>query len=233
MKQGLTLIELLTVIATIGVLTTIVFAGYGDIRTRRNDLECAVRLRSLSHAALLHAADNHDHFPQSGHSGSSWAAALAPYLGEPQQGNPLDYRNRASFLCPAHTQAQTPSPSHWSYGLNVFFELSSQLRYTPAGLPVLGSRDNYAGSPATWNRFSDVPSPSRTILLAENPHPVADHFMAHQWSSPAAARNAVAGERHGGKSNYAFADGHVEMLPIEKTFDLGEGINLWNPSLAR
>lgn len=230
MRRGLTLVELLAVIAIAGVLASIAFAGYGDMRTRQATVQCTLRMRNLSQAVLLYAADNGGKFPQSSHSGSSWAAAIATCLGEPQLANPLDYRARPSFVCPAHAVA--PLSSQWSYGLNVFFELSAQLRYTPAGLPILGSRDNYAGSPATWSQLGDVPFPSRTILLAENPHALADHFMAHQWSSLAAARNAVASDRHSGKANYAFVDGRVEALPVEKTFNPNEGINLWNPSLA-
>lgn len=232
MKRGFSLIELLAAITIVTILTGIVFGGYGDFRSRKNDLECTLQLRALAQSVLLYATDNNGHLPQSGHSGSSWAAAIAPYIGEPQLDNPLDYRNRAPFVCPAHTAAQTEVPSHWSYGLNVFFELSAQLRYTPVGLPILGSGDTYAGSPATWHRLSDIPSAVNTVLLAENPHPLSDHFMAHQWSSPAAAVNAVASDRHNGKANYAFADGHIEMLPIKKTFDPDNGINRWNPALA-
>lgn len=228
--SAFTLIELLAVIAVIGILTSLGFAGYGDIRSRKNDLECASRLRALGQSVLLYAGDSEGRFPQSGHSGSSWATAVAPYLGQPQLDNPLDYRERTPFVCPLH--AETDASAHWSYGLNVFFELSAQLRYTPAGLPILGSRDNYSGSPETWHRLGDIPAPSATVLLAENAHPVADHFMAHQWSAPAAARNAVASGRHDGKSHYAFVDGHVERLAVEKTFDPASGIDRWHPLKA-
>lgn len=233
-RTGFTLVELLMVIAIISILGTIAFAGYGNLRSRTHLLECASRMRGLGHAVLLYATDHGGRFPASGHSGGSWSASVAAYLNEPSLSNVLDYRERELFSCPVLV-AQSTAPGtarSWSYGLNVFFELSSELRYTPAGLPILGSRDSYRGAPATWHNLQDVPNPSQTVLLAENPHPVADHFMAHQWSSLAAARNAVASVRHEGKANYAFADGHVQTLPVETTFDPDTETNLWNPSLV-
>lgn len=112
-------------------------------------------------------------------------------------------------------------PVLFSYGLNVHFEL------TPGG-------DDYAGSPATWRRLTQIRNPSRTVLLAET-RPVAfgDHFMAHLWSGTAGARSAVAHDRHTGKANYVFADGHVVPLAVADTFDPARNLNLWNPGLVR
>lgn len=233
MKTAFTLVELLLALAILSVLASIGFTGYGNLRTKTHDLECAARLRGLGQAVLLYTANNGGHFPQSSHSGSSWALALAPYLGEPELANPLDYRKRTVFSCPLSTTAAASPQLRWSYGLNVFFELNPELRYTPAGLPILGSRDSYPGSPATWHRLSDIPVPPKTVLFAESTHPLADHFMAHQWSSAAAAQSVVAARRHDNKANYAFVDGHIETLSIEKTFAPEAGVNRWNPSLAR
>ena len=47
------------------------------------------------------------------------------------------------------------------------------------------------------------------------------------------AENEVASQRHKQKSNYAFVDGHVELRALASTFDPGQGLDLWNPSLAR
>jgi prepilin-type processing-associated H-X9-DG protein len=57
--------------------------------------------------------------------------------------------------------------------------------------------------------------------------------MSHQWTTARAVTNAIDGLRHGKKSNYAFADGHVETMSPGDTFNPAKGINLWNPSLAR
>jgi prepilin-type processing-associated H-X9-DG protein len=41
----------------------------------------------------------------------------------------------------------------------------------------------------------------------------------------------VAHDRHNGRANYLFVDGHVESLPVEATF-VARSENLWNPSVA-
>jgi prepilin-type processing-associated H-X9-DG protein len=109
----------------------------------------------------------------------------------------------------------------YSYGLNVHFELD------PDG-------DDYIGSPATWRRLHQSPSPGGTIWMAQTmPVLYGDHLMCHQWSGLQAAKNALNHTVHSGKANYLFLDGHVELLRVEETFDPGRKINRWNPMLAR
>ena len=51
---------------------------------------------------------------------------------------------------------------------------------------------------------------------------------ALSWLTVSDAENDVAWQRHKQKSNYAFADGHAELLPIIRTYNPPE-IDLWNP----
>ena len=120
------------------------------------------------------------------------------------------------YRCP---EDKTRDPKVYSYALNVHLELDPD-------------NDDYLGEPTTWNRASSVPAPARTILLAETSGS-ADHLMCHWWESAAIAATEVDGLVHGKKtSNYVFADGHVESLPFDQTYDPGKNLNLWNPSLA-
>ncbi len=232
-EPGFTLVELLLSLVGLAVLAALGGAVFSSVHGKAQTVECVGRLRALGQGVVLYAAEQGGRFPRSDHSGASWAMALAPYLGEPKLETSLEYRNRRPFLCPSHREANTPEPAAWSYGLNVFFELSSTLRRLPNGMPMLGSADSYRGAPATWHRMGDVPLPARTILMAENPHARADHFMAHQWSNNLTAGNSVAGKRHGGKANFLFVDGHVRTLSVAETFDTASDLNLWNPSTAR
>ncbi len=224
-SAGFTLIELLVVITIIGLLAGLALPVLSSAQKKAERQECLSTMRSLGQALLLYAGEHQQSFPRSMHSAGSngesgWALSIAPYLGYsdiPSLAIWTDVFNR-HYRCPRHLEQD---PTIYSYGLNVFYELN------PNG-------DDYAGSPATYDRLVKIPHPARTILLAET-HPVAfgDHFMSHQWSSLTAARNAVSHERHDGKSNFIFADGHAETLSIAETFDPSNHINAWNPGLAQ
>ncbi len=232
-KCGFTLLELLLALTAATVLATLSALACQAVQKKSRSLQCLTRLQGLSQAIVLYTSDHRGAFPKSMHSSHSWAKAIAPYLDMPSLAAASQYRLLDPFTCPQHA-IDKPTQRGWSYGLNVFFELNGQRRYAPNGLPIM-SRDNYEGMPATWHRLTDIKHPSRTILLAENNLPAAgaDHFMAHQWQTTATANHTVASQRHGEGSWYAFADGHVEWLPVEKTFDPASGVNLWHPLHAR
>lgn len=221
-RSGFTLVELLVVMAVVAVLAALVIPAIAGARERSRSVTCSGQMRELGMAVLLYTQDNLGRFPRSSHSAGAsrepgWAASIAPYLGaQPAEANAAWVNSE--FGCPSNTNK---APDAYSYAMNVFFELK-------AG-------DSYVGRPATWRCLPQVPSPARTILLAETAAATGgmapDHFMCHQWSSVAAARNAVAHDRHAGRANYLFVDGHVESLPVDATFTSREQ-NLWNPSLA-
>lgn len=215
----------MAVAAIVATLAAVAVPALNNARGAGRVAGCATKLRTLAMGIPLYALDHDGEFPRSLHSAGAhrepgWAASIATYLGAPPTDSLAAWKpvfNRY-FRCPSDPSADA---TVYSYGMNVFFEL------TPDG-------DDYTGSPATWRRPSQVPSPSRTVLLGET-RPVAfgDHFMCHQWAGTQAARNALAWDRHSKKSNYLFVDGHVEALPVEATFNPGADVNLWNPSLAR
>ncbi|GAT34260.1 prepilin-type processing-associated H-X9-DG domain-containing protein [Terrimicrobium sacchariphilum] len=218
------LVEILVTVAIIGVLFLTITAMTRSSMTRAKDVQCVSRVRSLASGILQYTQDQGE-FPRSLHSASGagkpvWAIAILPYIGtdETPTGAAWDAMFEKMFRCPADTNRTSKI---YSYALNVHFELNPD-------------SDDYPGSPLIWRRPASVISPGATILLAE-PKAVfyADHIMSHQWTTARAVTNAIDGLRHGKKSNYAFADGHVETMSPGDTFNPAKGINLWNPSLAR
>lgn len=222
--RGFTLVEILVTVAIMGVLVAMVTAMVQSSMTRTRDVQCLSRMRNLA-SAILQYSQEQGEFPRSLHTAAgarqpTWAVAIIPYMGvgERPTGQAWDDLFEKMYRCPADTNHVS---SIYSYALNVYFELN------PVG-------DDYTGSPMIWRRPASVTAPGATILLAE-PQPVyyADHIMCHQWSTTNAVANAVDTLRHGKKSHYAFADGHVEPMAASDTFNPAKGINLWNPSLAR
>ncbi len=220
---GFSMIELVVAAATIGLLTMLILPALGAVRERSQTAECATNLRKLGAAIHLYAQDNNQCLPRSYHSSGAnrepgWAVSITPYLSSAAPDSLTEWHNvfNRHLRCPADTNSGL---EYYSYALNVFFELD------PDG-------DDYWGAPATWRRINQIPTPSKTILLAE-PQPVAhaDHFMCHQWSRINAARNAVKHDRHRGKSHFLFVDGHVELLKVQDTFTHITN-NRWNPAAA-
>lgn len=223
--RAFTLIELLTVVAILGIIIAIAVPVLGGARSKARALACLSSLRSLGQGVALYAQDHQGQFPRSLHSAGAhgepgWAVSIAPYLDAAPSANTAEWTTvfNRHYRC---TEDKNTDPSLHSYGLNVYFEL------TPAG-------DDYAGSPATWRRLPQVPNPAKAVLLAETrPVPFGDHLMAHFWSGTASAKNALAHDRHSGRAHYAFCDGHVASLRVDETFDPAKNRDQWNPSKAR
>lgn len=62
-SRGLTLIELLAVIAIIGVLASLIFVGAGRVRARLDQSTCANNMRMVGQSVLLYATDNRGRLP--------------------------------------------------------------------------------------------------------------------------------------------------------------------------
>jgi prepilin-type N-terminal cleavage/methylation domain-containing protein/prepilin-type processing-associated H-X9-DG protein len=214
-RGAFTLIELLVVIAIIAVLAALLLPALSRAKESARATQCLGQMRQLGLAVRLYADDNDDTFPRSQHSAYAhaelpWERTLAPYLGSTLTAwtNLLN----GIYHCPSDRRT-TP----WSYGQNVYFEL--------------GPDDDYIGKPATWRRTMNMPRPTATVLHAENTS-TADHIMPNFWVNLADTVD-VAAQRHNGRANYNFADGHAQARRFREVFDPASGVDAWNPLTAR
>lgn len=212
--RAFTLVELLVVIAVIGVLAALLLPALAWARQSARSIQCLGRMRQLGLAVRLYADDNGDEFPRSQHSAFAhgqlpWGRALAPQLGS----DTTAWTNllRSVYWCPGDRRT-----NGWSYGLNVYFEL--------------GPDDDYDGKPQTWRRAEAVPRPSATVLFAENAS-AADHIMPNFWTASPDAVD-VASRRHGGRANFNFVDGHAEARAFQSIYEPAQRIDQWNPARA-
>ncbi len=60
---GFTLVELLVVVAIIGLLASLLMPALARARTRANDVYCLNNLRQLGMAVMVYAGDNAEHLP--------------------------------------------------------------------------------------------------------------------------------------------------------------------------
>lgn len=118
-SRAFTLLELLIVIAIIGVLVGLALPVLSGMRKRSNDAKCISNLRQLGTATLTYVADK-GFFPVSFETGAgasnNWQVELEPYLGD------VDAVKR----CPAAV-LPNKGASHYSMNQNVFYDPNNSL----------------------------------------------------------------------------------------------------------
>lgn len=217
---GFTLIELLVVIAIIATLIGILLPSLNKARQKAKTLICSSNMRQMGLALNAYLMDNRDRLPDSSCHLSDpekyWIKILCKYTGQ-----------QILFRCPADKAknfidwnkplAEQPKDARWSsFALNALLD-SKCARYR--GL---------------YNSVKTIRKPQSCIYAAESPSSwtSADHLHPEGWNyNIQLAKGQIAWDRHEGKANYLFADGHAEKLTIEQTYNW-PGNCFWFPDTA-
>ncbi len=225
-KDGFTLIELITTCAVIAVLSAILIPVVSAAKSSASKAKCASNMRQIGIAISLFAQNNHGQFPLSTHSvqnvEESWIYTLAPYLQD------VD----AVRICPADPQGEARLQQNLtSYVLNEYVVVANM---DPFG--------NVSGN--SYTNLNRLESPSRTMVafIASDSMSLGDH-SDHTHSRGWTSWNRVtadiqpnrfgggSGSGLGGSANYLFADGHVENIEAPTLHEkIIAGINPADPS---
>lgn len=192
-RRGFTLVELLSVIAIIGVLAAIIIVVVGNMRGKTHSVRCGSNIRQVQSLALIWAKDNRDWVPQAMwfmkdiHKSRAGATNLRSVGYTDELGK-----------CPS---SEVLAPN---YGIN-----SKLVQGSPGGQQW---GDNYTQYYEHGRyKYSQIQTAS-TIVFAET-------AKVKDWSfGGAAAYMAInvgttntLGARHDGKAWVAYADGHIEL----------------------
>ncbi|NBS84686.1 MAG: prepilin-type N-terminal cleavage/methylation domain-containing protein [Verrucomicrobia bacterium] len=191
-NSGFTLVEILVVMVVLGCLASVAIpslkAGYDEA----GRIKCASNLYQLGKGMLLYAADNGMCLPQTDHQSDSWTNSLKPYVGD-----------SLVTRCPCDevkTRART-------------YVMNDYLSAAPCGAEYL--------SVLNLSRLVNVERPSRTVFFFElsktyGTKSVPDHLHLAEFNGeeipPNDFKSLVGVERHAGRANYLFLDGHVEVI---------------------
>ena len=182
--RAFSLVELLVVVAIIGVLSTLGLAATRGVTEKSKATRCLNDLRQVGVAFQLYLAENDGRFPNTSHQGTaqSWTNTLAPFL-------------KTNFLgrcpaCPRH-------PSRITYAWNDALADSSgrgvmaPVFRKPSTTMVVG--ESASNQTSEHFHFSGIRGGATRI-------------------TPNQFRGEVNVECHGSGANYLFADGHAETL---------------------
>src|SRR5690625_3090711 len=94
-RTAFTLIELLTVIAIIGILASILIPVVGKVRDSAKSAVCISNLRQVGLAAMAYALENEERLPDAGAGDDpAWVRTLSEYISLPT--SEID----SIFVCP-------------------------------------------------------------------------------------------------------------------------------------
>jgi prepilin-type N-terminal cleavage/methylation domain-containing protein/prepilin-type processing-associated H-X9-DG protein len=214
--SGFTLIELLVVIAIIAVLATLAFPAVGSAMSSSQRASALSSIKQISTLAVTYAADHHGMLPEEGGEGvqsfsriksatNAWYNVLPPLAGLKAARD----HDRATFHGPesvffvkgAKYPDRTGSSAYFAYGIN------SQLM------------DNTR----TRVRLHQISQPSRTALFAEAGLPDEKGLLPKGGAGSDLGQPKVRDRRfigrHNGTGIIGFADGHAEVVPVDRAFD--------------
>ncbi|NDC74549.1 prepilin-type N-terminal cleavage/methylation domain-containing protein [bacterium] len=235
--HAFTLIELLTVIAIIGILAAIIIPTVGRVRAAARMTTDMSNLRQIGQAAAGYVSDNKGAMPNMVYNGAFMAGELNT---TPSAGNPPRFPIYESLDRYFTKKSGFNGSGQYQWKKRpVWFSASA---VPPDGLisdnSPYGEYIHFSFNPNIWAaggkwraRTSNCPSPSRVVLAGETNDPagVGDADFDPNTAAPATTGDIATKYRisqPGGKALYLYADYHVQSLVGNQNYTN-------NPSLWR
>lgn len=197
--QGFSLIELLSVIAVIGLLAAIIVPAVNRVRERAAMAHSAGNLRQLGTAALLYASDHQGDYPQGGWP-AKWHDQVYAYVDDKTDvftdaANQHEYNSWVNF-----SDGET-LPFDYGYNSHVNTLPECQLATWP-----------YLTGPA--NVYADVDKESLPLIYT-----IARQNNFVYWCfdlEPASGNDQAYDPRFGGQGHILWLDGHLTSPTYEE-----------------
>lgn len=231
-RRGFTLLELLVVVAIIGVLAGLLLPALAGARERGRQAACLSNLRQLHLANTVYANDHGSYAPA---APDIWSSNLIRWYGSrPNAGAPFDSRSGplSPYLSASRGIRACGSMARWDfltdpsigfeagcggYGYNYLGVGSRSFTegYTEQACR-LGMRPEEISKPSATMMFSDTAFPQLAggqVRLIEYSFAEPDKFLAAD-GTPYGQPQPSIHFRHNGRANVVWCDGHVSAEPL-------------------
>jgi prepilin-type processing-associated H-X9-DG protein len=210
-----TVIELLTVIAIIGILAAMLMPALSKAREKGKRANCANNLRQITLGMLNYAEDYGGNFPTCYPAGSGYSHSNC----DPDCAGPFGNGGATQFFQLIIKLGYVPSPKvfvcpsdRW-YGdsdLPVFPAYSWDHQTPGSAIPMSGNNKSYF----YVSRLNNKQGHNTYLLLADDSHYMPSHCANPCGPPPSKVTPNVDGrDNHGAEGrNAAFTDGHVEWI---------------------
>jgi prepilin-type N-terminal cleavage/methylation domain-containing protein/prepilin-type processing-associated H-X9-DG protein len=238
LPRGFSLVEMLVVVAILGLLVGLSVPVIGKARAVSQQVGCTANLRTLHQATLAYAGDYDGYFPVALHPLANFVWILSgtgaePWLTSGYLGLGGTYAERQAALtdlfnqdkpfclwCPSARPLRVFPPCRSSYAMNIFLG-GMGIPFEPG--PFIPTR-----------KIIQVVSPSKTALYMDGAFQAGSGYTIfvgarNQFPSPAHPPNLKNQTNNPAASvNVVFVDGHVEMRRLG-TIPTNFNDPFWNP----
>lgn len=192
-RTGFTLVELLTVIAIVGVLVAITIPIVGMARSSAKNTKCKNNLRQLHAAYLLYTHDNKGKVPTDDTTGTDavWTLKVDRYMRVVN----LDKNQKMyeMYFCPALEEDSTRLWWNSDYAANIHGAIYASWSHAGRKAPTM---------------LNGIMNPARVFVFADW-LPGWRFAQVSDFSLLNAEPRKSLTYRHNGKTNAIFVDGHI------------------------
>jgi general secretion pathway protein G len=198
-KAAFTLIELLAVIAIIGILAAIIIPVTAKVRGSARNVECVSSLRNLGAGISLYAADHRDTLPVYWTPADNWIYKLSGF----NQTNATDYIGICLHPVPGTTKLITANDSNMK---SILLCRQNILDSEKRGIGSASASTYAMSSVCSQLRIQTAGQPAQTALMVETT------CVDNSWAFTTTAGNRMSVSVHGNHSNALYLDGHVKAV---------------------